>query len=531
MAGGVPEQGSERGRRGTGVLVALAALLLAACAPIRQEPETPRMSPEPAADSASLGAWLDSVPEAREGATGFRLLAFGGEAYEWRLSAARAAEERLHVQYYIWQDDAAGRALIAELLAAADRGVDVSMLLDDMDVRGDDRSLAILDSHPNVSVRVFNPFRSRWGVLRAGVEFVFRGSHLNHRMHNKAWIADGQLAIIGGRNIGDEYFDAGETYNFSDLDVAMAGRLALEADHAFVCYWNSPAAIPVQQIRRVEKEAAVLEAHRTLLDDWMDTHREDHPLLGLAQGERGERLRALQDEDGYTWTSDAELVVDDAAKGLGEDTLEPGVIEVLLARYAGLERELVLISPYFVPGAEGTALLVDLVDRGVDVGVLTNSLAATDVAFAHSGYARRRQALLEGGVTLHELRPSAWSSVQSEYGSGLGLGSSRASLHSKAQLLDGEEVFIGSFNLDPRSANINTEMGVFVADPTLVRELRQLYDASVEPALAYRVTLDDGGRVQWLDGDGTRYTRDPKAGFWRRFGAGAARLLPIESQL
>lgn len=505
-------------------------LLVVACAPLRQEPETPVLEPAPAAEEGPLATWLDPLSMVQEGESGFRLLAAGHEAFRWRVDATRLAEDRLAIQYYIWRDDLAGRALIAELLDAADRGVHVYLLLDDMDVRGDDRGLAILDAHEHVEVRLFNPFRTRWGVLRAGAEFVFRGADLNHRMHNKAWIADGRFAILGGRNIANEYFDVGEVYNFADLDVAVVGPLAEEAEHAFVEYWNSPAAVPVGQVRRIEKEYDEVRERRGELNEWLEEHRELIELLRGQGATPAASARGLTDAGAYAWTADAELVVDDPAKGLGGEELAPGVLEALLARYDDVEEELILISPYFTPAAEGTRLLTRLADDGVNVEVLTNSLAATDVALAHSGYARRRIDLLEGGVTLREIRPSAWSRGYQEDG-GLGLGSSRASLHSKAQILDGEEVFIGSFNLGPRSAHINTEMGLFLEEEAVVEELRSIYELAVDPMFAYQVGLDEDGQVIWTDDEGQVHHREPKAGFWRRFVAGFARLLPVESQL
>lgn len=506
------------------LLLLCVTLLAMGCASVEPLSDRDRRPHEPPAAAGELAAQMPL-----SGPSGFRILYGGPEAYQWRVASARAAHERLNIQYYIWQDDVAGRLLIAELLQVADTGVRISLLLDDMDVRGSDRALAILDQHPHIEVRVFNPFRSRWGILRTGVELVLRGSDLNHRMHNKAWIADGHLAIIGGRNIGDEYFSAGSAFNFSDIDLVIVGPLAHGADISFTDYWNSPLAIPISQLRRVRDDVNWLSSHRDAMDEWFTSYL-DHPLMSMVYGQPPFVSREmLLCPSSYQWTDQAILAVDDPAKALNQEDLEPGVLEALAERFAMVEEELLLISPYFIPGAEGTRMLADMAARGIRVAVLTNSLATNDVAIAHSGYARRRQALLEAGVELYELRPSAHAAAENH--NSFGLGSSRASLHTKALVVDRREVFLGSFNLDPRSAHINTELGAFVRDEQLAESLTEFFHHSVHPLFAYQLYLDERGSVRWIDHEGQIHTREPKAGFWRRFLAGFARLLPIESQL
>lgn len=516
------------------LVVALAAMLLLAlasgCATLEPAPDRGERDYQAEAAEGPLAVWLESRPAVDErGETGFRLLAEGAEAFQWRVKSARKAHERLNIQYYIWRDDVAGRTLMAELLAAADRGVEVSLLLDDMDVRGSDLALAAINEHPNIEVRVFNPFRSRRGAVRAGVEFFFRGSDLNHRMHNKAWVADGRLAIIGGRNIGDEYFDASEEYNFTDLDLVMVGPLATEVDHAFVDYWNSPAAVEITQMERMEKDPARLAAHRHELEGWL-LENDAHPLLSMEPLNGLPPPQPVDDPGAYTWTAEATLVVDDVRKAKGHADLRDGVVEALDRRFAGVERELLIISPYFVPGRDGTRQLSGMSEEGVRVRVLTNSLAANDVAFTHSGYARRRPALLAAGVELYELRPTALS-ARLEKDPDMGIGSSHASLHTKALVMDRSEAFVGSFNLDPRSSYTNTELGVFLRDPAIVAELVEFFDYSIRPEYAYRVERDDEGFVIWRDDAGNIWYRDPKAGLWRRFLAGMTRLLPVEPLL
>lgn len=519
-------------RKISGLLLVL--ILLAACSPspVPFEHKTLAPAPKPAL-IGPLTWWQDDQfrdqsAAADTPATGFRMLYDGTEAFEARVTSARLARQHLNIKYYIWKDDKAGQRLIYELINAADRGVQVSVLLDDMDVRGSDRALALLDQHENIQVRVFNPFISRWGMLRFGIEFVFRGSDLNHRMHNKAWIVDGHFAIVGGRNVGDEYFDGHPRFNFSDLDMAMLGPLAGNADRAFVDYWNSPAAVPIGEIKRLDKDLKYLDQKHQGLREWL-AEQEGHPLFN-AVPEDPEAAMPWLNRDHYRWTTEAQLVTDDPGKATNDPDLAPGVLEALIQHGRAARERVLIVSPYFVPGEEGTRHLINLARQGIDVQILTNSLAATDVVFAHSGYAKRRQALLEGGVELYELKPRAFRAV-AEGEIGLGLGASRASLHTKAILFDQDVLFVGSFNLDPRSANINTEMGVITRDQELADQFLELFKRTTRPAFTYHMGLDEAGRVIWTDGNGDIHHRDPEAGFWRHTLSAFAGLLPIESQL
>lgn len=519
------------------ILPGLLTLLVTACSTSLVPYQHPELvGPALPATESPLTWWqrLDEPSEDKINgappASGFRLIDDGAEAFEARIISARLAHQHLNIKYYIWRNDKSGQRLIYELINAAERGVKVSVLLDDMDVRGSDEALALLDQHENIEVRVFNPFISRSGLLRFGIEFIFRGSALNHRMHNKAWIADGHFAIVGGRNVGDEYFDGHTDFNFTDLDMAIFGPLAHQADQDFADYWNSPASVPIHAIKRLDEDRATLKREHKNLRSWLASQQE-HPLF-QAIPEDEELALSWLSADSYEWTSNAELVTDDPAKATGVTDPEPGVLEAL-ARYSSTAQERIwLVSSYFVPGEEGTRYLTDLASQGLDVRVLTNSLAATDVVFAHSGYARRRHPLLLGGVTLYELKPRAIGEPDGDSRhQGLGLGSSRASLHTKAILFDDHTLFVGSFNLDPRSANINTEMGVITQDPVLARQFAELFEESTQPAFTYHVTIDEKQRIIWTDGLGDVYFRDPNVSLWRRFLSGLAGLLPIESQL
>lgn len=518
-----------RGKLFGGALATWVVAALAGCAPLQPAPERPVLALEPAAQEGPLAEWLGSFdPAHTQGRTGFRLLDEGSEAFRWRVKSVRLARERIRIQSYIWREDTAGRALLAELLGAADRGVRVSLLLDDMDARGRDALLGAIDRHPNINVRIFNPFRTRSGLLRASAEFVLRGSDLNHRMHNKAWVVDGHIAITGGRNVGDEYFEANPDYNFADLDLVMVGPLVAEVEHSFVAFWNSPGAIELERLVREPVAPKRLAMEQGRLRAWLAEHHA-HPLMQMEPLNGQPVPQSVVDPAAYVWTPRATFVVDDEAKARGR-AVGSRVADALGRRLRAVEDELLIVSPYFVPRRDGTAQLAGLSEAGVRIQVLTNSLAANDVAFTHSGYARRRHALLAAGVELFELRPTGpprWARIERDRT----MPAAQASLHTKLLVFDREEAFVGSFNLDPRSANTNSESGVFLRDPVLVERLAALHQRGVQPRFAYRVQLMPDGWLVWTDDAGNRYWRDPKAGFWRRFLSVMTRLVPVEPLL
>ena len=334
------------------------------------------------------------------GTSGIHPLQRPREAFAARVVLARAAERSLDVQYYIWHADTTGFLLFEELWNAAGRGVRVRLLLDDNNTGGMDETIAALDSHPGIEVRLFNPFPNRGSRM---IGYLSDFSRLNRRMHNKSFTADGQLTIVGGRNIGDEYFAAGDGMVFSDLDVAVAGPVAAEAGSAFDRYWNSVSAYPAELIvgkaapaavaKLTEKFAAVRASAEAV------AYLEEVRSTPLARTLGGGRVS-------LAWVP-VRLVCDDPAKVLGES----GQQDLLTAQFGPVllsaQREIDIVSPYFVPGKKGTADLVGFARRGIKVRVLTNSLAATDVGAVHAGYVKRRQTLLRGGVKLYELKPDA----------------------------------------------------------------------------------------------------------------------------
>lgn len=473
-----------------------------------------------AADATALDRAIAPLLRGHGRQSGMALLPDNLDAFTVRAGTARAAGRSLDLQYYIWNHDFTGNLLGYEVLRAADRGVRVRLLLDDMTAHGKDSHLAALDAHPNIEVRLFNPSRSRAGVLGRATEMLLRPMAMNRRMHNKAWIADGRVAVVGGRNVGDEYFDADAQTNFMDLDAVLLGPAVAQAAAIFDDFWNSASAIPLSALTAAD--AGALERLRRNGDAGYRS-RQAADYVARLRGTPG--LRMLVGGNALHWLDEVGVYSDPATKGQGE-----GHAQWLVHRLAGAmdeaKRELRIISPYFVPGDEGTRWLVGKRAAGIDVGILTNSLAANDVMAVHGGYAPYRVPLLQGGVTLFELMPHG------RQDSSL-FGSSGASLHTKAFVADGEVGFIGSFNLDPRSVNLNTEMGVLFRDRGAGAALQRNYEAKIAAGRSYRVRLQDGA-LRWEDASlhpVRTWDREPEASVWRRWTARAVGWLPVESQL
>lgn len=454
--------------------------------------------------------------------TGVTLLPGGLEAFMVRAAAARAAGRTLDVQYYRWSDDITGGLMALEVLRAADRGVRVRMLLDDSYALGVEKRITLLSAHPRIEVRLFNTARLRWlGQFGLGLEFALGGWHLNHRMHNKAWVVDGRLALVGGRNIADAYFDGAGDFNFRDLDLLIAGTASRQAQDIFDTYWSSSLARPVEQFRQAAGlSPAALTSFRAELEAIPDSEKARPYLQALAARHRvlldpGNRLLPAEET--------VRILADPPAKAKGRG-VAGSIGPAIDAMLRGAQREAVLISPYFVPGRAGLRLIGQLRRRGVKVTVITNSLAATDVVAVHAGYARYRPPLLRMGVELFELKRSGSN------GSGV-FGSRGASLHTKAVMVDGEAVFVGSFNLDPRSANLNTEMGAFARHPGLAEQLEVERQRLTDPGRSYKVSyLARLRRLAWTDDAGT-IRHEPVAPLGRRILARLVRWLPLEAQL
>ncbi|WP_251976109.1 phospholipase D family protein [Salinicola avicenniae] len=441
------------------------------------------------------------------------------EAFAARLLLARAAERTLDVQYYIWRDDLTGTLLLDALRDAADRGVRVRLLLDDNGTTGMDDTLVTLDANPNIDVRLFNPFRHR--------DFKWLGyltdfSRANRRMHNKSFTADNQAAIIGGRNVGDEYFGADDGILFADLDVLAVGPVVQALSRDFDRYWASDSSYPVADVVDdvAPDDSSSLAARARALETAPEARAYQEAL------ERSALIRRLETGNLSLEWADVELLSDDPAKGLGQASSDSLVLSHIMALAEASDRTFLLVSPYFVPTDAGSEIFRQMAARGIQVQVLTNSMAATDVLAVHAGYTRQRRTLLESGVTLYELRRQ-----HSAAGRQVGLfGSSGASLHAKTFALDGQRLFVGSFNFDPRSANLNTELGFVIESPALAAQMAALFEEDI-PRLAYRVRLDRDGDMEWIALDGDRreiYRHEPNSTWWQRGTVWLISKLPVE---
>ena len=438
------------------------------------------------------------------------------EAFAVRRLAAREARERLDLIYYMWRDDQCGRALLEDVIDAARRGVKVRMLLDDINPHANDATYLRLDDTPNIEVKLFNPSRARDRLFWRRVEMVMRMRQLNRRMHCKAWIADGRVAIIGGRNIGDEYFDAADT-NFRDMDLLAEGAAAEQACAVFERYWASEAAVPIGALHPMRKRRIGFPKRKPANRD-ATARKADARAASLAEfvASKG----GLRDVAGARVIADPPEKIFDRKK---TNWLMAELLPVIESAASSVD----IVSPYFIPGREGVEALAGLVRRGVATAVLTNSLAATDIAAVHGAYANYRRALLKSGVRLYELRPYGDRQRMSVFGS------KGASLHTKAFVVDRRIGFVGSFNFDPRSLSLNTEMGILFEDEAMAGELSERLWKEKSRRSSYRLFLD-GWLMRWeaySDGKLTLFGREPEARIGRRILAAIVRRLPLERLL
>lgn len=451
------------------------------------------------------------------GNSGLLLVADNYDAFAARILAARGASRSLDLMYYLWHDDHTGRVLMQEVVRAAERGVRVRILLDDINPRNSDTAYLALNAHPNIELKLFNPSGMRNGSLLRAAEMVFRLFAMTRRMHNKAWIADDTIAIVGGRNIGDAYFDAAET-NFRDLDLLLVGPAVGQTSRIFNSFWHSSAAWGI--------EALHADPSPTSPGFLSSIGAPEDTALLSGIGNLDALARTVATGHGLHWTKSASVISDPPEKVRGEKT-RSWLMRELLPLLQSARQNLEIASPYFIPGRKGSAILSSLVAGGVEVTVLTNSLAATDVATVHGAYANYRKRLLKAGVRLFELQPFSHQAKISVFGS------KGASLHTKAFTVDGRTGFVGSFNFDPRSVSLNAEMGVLFHHEPLAAELRRRFRHEILPQTSYAVSLRDG-HLLWTgidQGQMHQYEREPEASLSRRILAMLVRHLPIESQL
>jgi len=507
-------------RAAAALLAAAGAIGIAGCSALPTRPALEAQASLPPAPGGALATRFEPLVRAHPKLSGFVPLEDGRDAFAARLWMVDRAERSLDVQCYIWRADRSGRWLLAKLVEAADRGVRVRLLLDDNNASGElDALLAAVDAHERIEVRMFNPYASR-GLGRP-FELAADFKRLNRRMHNKTFSADGQVTLLGGRNAGDEYFGVDDAMQFADLDVLAVGPVVADVATAFDRYWNSPSAWPHALL--AGPAAAKADARRVA-----ESERYARELLDRPRQQRW-RNDGPRDAD-FAWGR-ATLLVDPPDKV--EDEAAPHeLMQPKLQRALGrAERSIELVSPYFVPSAEEIADFAALKRDGVRLRVLTNSLAATDVPAVHAGYADRRRALLDAGVELYELKPTGDGTRTR--GRLLRFGSSReASLHAKTFAVDGTRVFVGSFNFDPRSARLNTEIGVLLEHPGLAQRIGAAFDQDV-PRQTWSVGRHGDG-LRWTEATDTgprTHDDEPGTSWSLRWMTRFLSLLPIDDLL
>jgi putative cardiolipin synthase len=471
-------------------------------------------------EETSLGGYAAFKIDGHQGLSGFYPLNEGMDALGMRLRLAELAERSLDLQYFLMKDDTAGAVMASALLRAADRGVRIRFLLDDVFTTVPDDSFLLINQHPNIQIRIFNPI-SRQGI--PALNFIRHFKQANRRMHNKSFTADNVASIIGGRNIADEYFELKTDSVFVDFDVLALGPIVTEISHSFDEYWNHSRAVPIEQFIDA-KHSDDLETVRKEIaeeaDDIYDTVYEkaiNSPLLNDLVEDRRDLFvapaRVLAD-------SPDKLVndINETHMRLASDLRD--VIEQA-------EKEIVFISPYYVPGEDGVRFVRELVEKGLRVVILTNSLASNNHVPVHAGYARYRRDVIRAGVELYEIRANAARELKSSED-----GPENLTLHTKLIVIDQKILFVGSLNLDPRSIVLNAEMGLLIESEAMIASLLKNGDENLKTE-AYRVLVNDKGDLEWhgiIDNQQVIETKEPLTSRWLRFKAWFMKIAP-ESQL
>ena len=504
------------------MLLMLVGVLFTGCASVPKDyPRTPSTA-FPDYASTAIGAYFEKAAASHPGQSGFAIFPDGRRAFTARIAMTELAEKTLDVQYFSWDADATGRILAERLVRAADRGVRVRILVDDLNLKGRDAVLAALDAHPKIEIRLFNPFVHRSAHL---LDFIADFGRVNHRMHNKLFVMDNAVAIVGGRNIGNHYFEVHQQVNFRDLDVAAGGPVVREASGVFDHFWNSDWAVPIRAM--VDRPATEADLRRVVQTGHEQIAKEPYP-YPLDQDIAGLKSELTAIFDALIWAP-GHMIFDDPneIKKYGRTTT---MTEGFSRRIGRLNSELLIEVPYLVVRERGLAAVKRLHERGVRIRVLTNSLASNDVLAAHAGHAEYRKELIAAGVELYELRSEPGVKKRIFYLTG----SPHSTLHNKVMVFDRKDVFIGSLNLDPRSLDINTEAGLYIESPELAAKVIAYMDEGVLPQYSYRVQLDADGDLYWVtetNGKTERYEHDPNSTTWQRAQVRFIRMLPVRDQL
>ncbi|MND47437.1 Cardiolipin synthase [compost metagenome] len=505
------------------VMFSLALITLTGCSlPMNQSNKQPPIQIH--AEHWLNGSNVDT--QMSQGLTAYLALDDAFSSIASRLHLINKAQHNIDLQYYIWEDDSIGHLMLAELLKAADRGVKVRLLIDDQNGTKLDATLKQLAAHPNFEIKLFNPYRFR--KLRV-IDYAFRLKHINHRMHNKLIIADGAIAVTGGRNISREYFDASDNFQFTDMDILFYGTAVQHANDVFHEFWNDNLSYSVPQLlgNGNQEQLSKLRQYYELTALQKDQLKKR---IELAEKQINKHLK----DRPINWAK-AHFIADSPNKIRGEATNDQLIYSQMLNIMGEPKQHLELVSAYFVPTRKGTDYLVNLSKNDVRIRILTNSFLANDVAVVHAFYQKYRHDLLQNGIKLYEFKPYIERTKRTWYEVVTGnvipaKGKNTSSLHAKFFDIDGM-VFIGSFNFDPRSANLNSEVGLVVESDVLQKYISRSLDQYL-PQIAYELKLNKQGEIIWLDqhkdGSIVEYKHDPETTKFQRFAMQAVSYLPIE---
>ena len=489
------------------------------------KPETKTVSyahdPLPERKLAVIAAdLLNGTPS---GTSGFLSLLRNDEAMRWRLLLADLAEETLDMQYFIWKGDLAGDLLMDRVLRAADRGVRVRLLVDDIHLLGEDRGVAGLSQHPQIEVRLFNPSRGRSGSsVLYGIEFLGNIKELNHRMHNKLIVADNRFSIVGGRNIGNEYFGLNPKQNFIDFDVLALGPIAQEVSASFDLFWNNKWSYPGEALQQNFKGQDLLSEVREVVRQHLAENKES--LVAFQQ--------QPQDWNAYLEKLSRDIIFGKARVTydhplVGEDILPEQLAQTLDVLTIDAEKEILVSTPYFIPDDVFYQHAPELLSKGVRIVILTNSLGSTNHPIVHSGYKKHRQRVIDMGVALYEMRHDA--PVREDFDTPP-VESQAFGLHAKVVVIDRKTTFVSTLNWDPRSIYLNTELGLIIDSPALAEAVAADIEGALQPENSWRVKLDDKGRLIWVSGE-TVIRKEPARTFGQRFQSGFFGLFDLDDQL
>ncbi len=449
------------------------------------------------------------------------LLNEGPHALDWRLRAIDSASRSIDLQTFLWRFDVAGGLVLDHLITAADRGVKVRVLIDDTFLVSQGEMLLALAKHPNIEYRVFNPFKRRTdSTVTRQLLNLAEFHRLDHRMHNKAMIVDNHVAIVGGRNLADEYFGLHGEANFRDLELLMGGPVVTRISTEFDDYWNDPWSMPIEMVSRKHASAEQLASARRLQADNPAIHAEEAEAIMV---DRWRQLIARAD------TGDATLFADRPPEGNPDNPGEAPVQVAgeLINLFDSAREEIVIVSAYLIPTPNLEGAVARALGRGVRVRILTNSIGSNNHLTAHSAYRNHINTLLGQGSELYEVRVDADERERYMLSP---IGRKVLALHAKGLIIDHDKVFIGSANLDPRSLRINTEMGFLIISENFNRTVREAVDVDFAGANAWRLELQDGGQVNWVAGD-TRLNSQPALSYMQRIEDWLFSLMPLEDEL